>query len=79
MPIVLRVKGYRCGFYASDASEPAHVHVKKDGKQAKFWLAPAVSLQSNQGLWQHELNEVERIIHEHLVELLESWNGFFNH
>jgi hypothetical protein len=36
MPIVLRLKGYRFGFYASDADEPPHVHVKKNGKHAKF-------------------------------------------
>ena len=44
MPIVLREKGYRFGFYASDADEPEHVHVEKDGHRAKYWLTPLVAL-----------------------------------
>jgi hypothetical protein len=45
MPIVLRSKGYRFEFYASDGDEPPHIHVKKDAKQAKFWLVPTVVLE----------------------------------
>ena len=77
MPIVLRVKGYRFGFYASDADEPPHVHVNKNGKCAKYWLVP-VSLQSSKGFAAHELNEAERIVVRNLIALLESWNAFFN-
>ena len=41
MPVVLRVNGYKFFFYEADvANEPSHVHVTKDGNEAKFWLDP---------------------------------------
>lgn len=37
MPVVLRVNGFKFFFYQADvANEPAHVHVAKDGNEAKF-------------------------------------------
>jgi hypothetical protein len=35
---VLRWKGYRFFFYSADNWEPPHIHVYKDGKEAKIWL-----------------------------------------
>ena len=78
MPVVLRKKGYRFLFYASDADEPPHVHVNKQGKAAKFWLVPVVALESNRGFRPRELNEAERIIVEERELLLEAWNAFFH-
>ena len=41
MPVVLRVNGYKFFFYEADvANEPPHVHVTKEGNEAKFWLDP---------------------------------------
>ena len=40
MPVVLRVRGYKFWFYEADLGETPHVHVGKDGKEAKFWLNP---------------------------------------
>ena len=41
MLVVLRVKGYKFFFYEADvANEPPHVHVSKEGNEAKFWLDP---------------------------------------
>jgi len=40
MPVVLRVQGYKFWFYMADVVEPPHVHVGKDGNEAKFWLKP---------------------------------------
>lgn len=77
MPIVLRLKGYRFGFYASDANEPPHVHVKKDRKHAKFWLLDAIELDYNERFRSHELNRIRKIIEEHRIELLEAWREFF--
>ena len=51
----------------------AHIHVKAESDQAKFWLDP-ISLAANYGFRAHELNEIERIIQEHKDELLEAWN-----
>ena len=41
MPVILRVAGYKFFFYQADvANEPLHVHVTKEGNEAKFWLDP---------------------------------------
>ena len=73
MPTVLRVKGYRIGFYSSEPDEPAHVHVQKAGNEAKFWLGP-VQLSWNKGFREAELREIARILATHEAELIESWN-----
>jgi len=77
MPIVLRLKGYRFGFYASDASEPPHIHVKKDNKHAKYWLLHEIELEFNERFRSHELNEIRKIIEQHRFDLLEAWREFF--
>ena len=38
MPVVHRWRGYRFHFFSADGGEPRHIHVEKDGKQAKVWL-----------------------------------------
>lgn len=77
MPVVLRTRGYRFEFYASDADEPPHIHVTRSARRAKFWLEPVVELASSQRFRPHELNEARRLVGEHRAELLEAWHGFF--
>lgn len=77
MPVVLRIKGYRFSFYASDMDEPPHIHVKKNGKHAKFWLTPVAVLDYSQRFRPHEVNEIAKLVEKHRDELLEVWNGFF--
>jgi len=60
-------------FFSNENDEPAHIHVKAENDQAKFWLE-TVRLESNYGFRAHELNEIERIIQEHQTELLEAWH-----
>ena len=38
MPTLLIQHGQKFRFYSSDGQEPPHVHVLKDGKEAKVWL-----------------------------------------
>lgn len=78
MPLVLQSKGYRFLFYALDAPEPPHVHVRRDRKHAKFWLEPNVELENNHGFRPHELNEISRVIVEHRELFLEAWHAFFD-
>jgi hypothetical protein len=59
MPVVLRTRSYRFEFYASDVDERPHVHVKKNGKRAKIWLRPLVSLEYSRGYRPHEVNETQ--------------------
>jgi len=74
VPTILREKGYRIGFYSSEPDEPVHVHVHKDGHEAKFWLAP-VQLSWNKGFRDVELREIARILEAHETELIEAWNA----
>jgi hypothetical protein len=39
MPTVLRWGPYRAFFYSNERDEPAHVHVRAGGREAKFWLS----------------------------------------
>ena len=72
MPVVLRLKGYRFLFYEADLDEPPHVHARKGGNEAKYWLSP-VAVARVRGFREHELNEIERIISAYRDDLLEAW------
>ena len=76
MPTILRVGRYRFSFFSNESEEPAHVHVKAGGDQAKFWLDP-IELASNYGFNVHELNDIQQIIEQHQTQLVEAWNEYF--
>ena len=46
MPVLFRARGFRFFFYSNEGNptEPVHVHVEKDGLEAKFWITPEVRL-----------------------------------
>jgi len=73
MPTVLRVRGFRIGFYSSEPDEPAHVHVHKACGEAKFWLGP-VQLSWNKGFREAELRDIARILEANETKLIEAWN-----
>jgi hypothetical protein len=74
-----KAKGYRFLFYSSDEGEPPHLHVKAQGKHAKFWLIPETKLAQNKhGSYRdHELNEIYDIIEENTDFFLEEWHEHF--
>lgn len=72
MPTVLQVGPYSFIFFSSDRCEPAHIHLKRDRKIAKFWLNP-VRLEKNRGFKDHELNKIIKIVEDHQNEILEAW------
>ena len=76
MPTILRIKGYRFGFFSADIGEPPHVHVSRDANQAKFWIEP-VELAKNAGFTRHDLNEVFDLVRENQEELLRRWHEYF--
>ena len=73
MPTVLREKGYRFGFYSYDLGEPIHVHVTKEGREAKLWLNP-VRVAWNEGFRQHELREIVQIAEANRTLIEKKWN-----
>lgn len=76
MPTLLRWKGYRFFFFSADGWEPPHVHVEKDGRQAKLWLSD-VGVAINIGFRPPEINEIVRKCREERENFLESWNDYF--
>ncbi|MGF7140466.1 DUF4160 domain-containing protein [Roseimarinus sediminis] len=49
MPEVFRKYGFVFFFYSNEGSEPVHIHVRKAGGFAKFWIEP-VELEYAQGM-----------------------------
>ena len=76
MPTVLRIQGYRIGFFSADGDEPPHVHVSKAGCQCKFWLEP-VQLADNAGFARHDLREIDSLLAAHQQQLLNAWHEYF--
>ena len=75
-PTVLRSGPYRFFFFSSDRPEPAHVHVSRERKVAKFWLDP-VGVASDGGFPQNELNKIAALVQGHRAALLQAWHDFF--
>lgn len=74
-PTVLRSGPYRF-FFASDRTEPVHVHVACEAKTAKFWQSP-VRLSYNFGFAPKELTRIERLVREHEAELVRAGDEYF--
>jgi hypothetical protein len=73
MPTILRVKGFTVFFFSEEGNEPAHVHVRKGGSVAKFWLDP-VRLAYNEGFKKQEVGAILGILEAHETELIQAWN-----
>ena len=76
MPTVLRSGPYRFYFWSHELGEPRHIHVDRAEFSAKFWLEP-IALSRNLGFRAHELRQIQKLIENHLNELLEAWYGHF--
>ncbi len=79
MPVVFRSRGFRFHFYSNegDPREPVHVHVQKDGADAKFWLRPMVSVAYNRGFTSRVLSELLKEIEMRRDEIERAWNEHF--
>ena len=74
MPRIPNIPGpYWFFFYSFDCNEPMHVHVRRDDKQAKFWLAP-VELAWNHGFSARELNDIRRFVSDYSSKIIEAWD-----
>jgi len=76
MPTI-EIRGYKFRFYSSDVNEPPHVHVLRDGKEAKIWLQPVV-VEYNRGYNQTKLNGILKLTRQNQDKLLEAWNAHFS-
>lgn len=53
-----------------------HVHVARDRKAAKFWLAP-VRVEYNHGFTKAELAKVTALVREHEAAIQRAWHEYF--
>ena len=60
-------------FYANEGHEPMHVHVRKAGGFAKFWIDP-VTLDFSEGMKIRELARAEELINERVELIRSKWN-----
>jgi hypothetical protein len=60
-------------FYSFDCNEPMHVHVRRDRRQAKFWLAP-IGLAWNHEFSPRELTRLRRLLVQHEESIIEAWH-----
>ena len=74
MPTLLRWRGFRFFFYMADLKEPAHVHVYKDGREAKVWLHDC-SVAFNYGHDARDLGLIVGQVREHRGAFMEVWNA----
>jgi hypothetical protein len=79
MPVVFRHKGFRFYFFSNEGNprEPVHIHVMKDGIDAKFWLWPDVVVAYNDGFSAKALRELIEIVSHRRQFLTSAWNEFF--
>ena len=80
MPTVFSEKGYRFFFFSNEGTpqEPCHIHVRKDGKLAKFWVSDKIELADSYGFSAEELNTAEKIISKNTAKIKGAWNEFFS-
>jgi hypothetical protein len=79
MPVIFRYQGFKFFFYSNegDPLEPAHVHVRAAGKEAKFWLAPAVSLARNDGFDARAIRVLLEVTEQNRQRFEDAWHDYF--
>ena len=80
MPTVYRWRGYRFYFFAYEGQprEPVHIHVSKDGAEAKFWLRPFVSVARNRGFDSRSLRLIADQVVANRDRIEAHWYAFFD-
>ncbi|MDA3852024.1 MAG: DUF4160 domain-containing protein [Spirochaetaceae bacterium] len=80
MPKVFEINGYKFFFYSNEGNprERCHIHVRKSGNDAKFWLSPNIAIADSWGFSGKELNEIEKTVLENKDLIEEKWNEYFN-
>ena len=74
MPEIFRQLGFVFFFYTNEGNEPIHVHVRKAGGFANYWIEP-VELDFSQSMKVNDLKIAEQLIIEHFGLIKSKWNG----
>ena len=72
------IDGYKFYFYSKEGNEPPHIHVKKAGGEAKFWLTPDVILEYHFNFIVQELKKAVKLVFDNKDTLINQWNDYFN-
>ena len=64
-------------FY-SDDHEPVHVHIVKDGHEAKYNITPEIEQVYNHGFKTNEIKMIESIIEENVEVIEYRWKTYFD-
>jgi Domain of unknown function (DUF4160) len=78
MPSVFHWNGFNFFFFSNegDPREPVHIHVRKSGGIAKFWLTP-VSLASSEGFDARTLRELAKMVEDNAALIERAWHEYF--
>jgi hypothetical protein len=79
MPVVFRQGGLRYYFFSNEGQppEPAHIHVKGAGRDAKVWIEPEMSLADSYGFNSRELSNILRTVADNRDLILRAWHDHF--
>jgi hypothetical protein len=79
MPVVFYHRGHRFFFYSNEGEprEPMHIHVRKDGLEAKFWIVPEVAVAYNDGYDARTLRELLSVAEANRERIVKDWNEHF--
>ena len=77
MPTLFILFGFVFKFY-SDDHEPVHVHIVKDGHEAKYNVLPEVEQVYNHGFKKNEIKMIESIVEENVEVIEYRWKSYFN-
>ena len=78
MPEVFRKEGFVFFFYTNENNEPMHIHVRKAGGFAKFWLLP-LELDYSKGMKTSDIRNAEEIIENNIEIIKEKWYNVFGY
>jgi hypothetical protein len=79
MPVVFRDAGLRYFFYSNEGAprEPAHIHVKGNGCDAKIWVEPDVAICDSYGFNSRELGDILKVVETNRQRILKAWHDHF--
>jgi hypothetical protein len=78
MPVVFRSGGFTFFFYSNEGNprESIHLHVRKAGGEAKFWLSP-LAVANSQGFDAKTLRELLKLVEENSNLIERTWHEYF--
>ncbi len=79
MPVVFREAGLRYFFYSNEGQprEPAHIHVKGRGCDAKIWIEPETLLCDSYGFNSQELADILKTVEANRRIIAKAWHDHF--